>query len=282
MRCELELHRQYFLPTKMILNSLLHSMQDAKLILLKPEMEGYFTDGPEQFETSNESAFSLQSQRISGSGYERCEYQPNYTPIFAPSPQPSLPQQFQGQGHVSQAHFVPTVQQYAQHHYHHVPAPMNSYPTRIATTQENLGGRQIANCTATFTAAAPLPLILPPASEAPRKTQRGIKKVQGGRCMASHSVIEKQRRDRINSLIDEVSHPFPDRSDTLTTPHSQIRDVVPSSLPLNQRPKHVVLEDALEFIKSVIFQSSIGAGSSMQGSPVSSNVCQMDRHRRPF
>lgn len=56
--------------------------------------------------------------------------------------------------------------------------------------------------------------------------------------IVSHSTIEKQRRDRINSLIDEL------------------RELVPSAATLKgpdggdmKRPKHVVLSDTISLLK---------------------------------
>lgn len=56
----------------------------------------------------------------------------------------------------------------------------------------------------------------------------------------SHSTIEKQRRDRINSLIDEL------------------RELVPSAATMKgpdgadmKRPKHVVLSDTISLLKSL-------------------------------
>lgn len=65
----------------------------------------------------------------------------------------------------------------------------------------------------------------------------------------SHSTVEKQRRDRINSLIDEL------------------RDLVPPSSPANssqqdgldnKRPKHVVLSDTIALVKELQDKARLG------------------------
>jgi hypothetical protein len=68
-----------------------------------------------------------------------------------------------------------------------------------------------------------------------------------GKLQISHSTIEKQRRDRINSLID------------------QLRDLVPSQGALRgpdgsemKRPKHVVLSDTIRLLKRMQEQVSPG------------------------
>lgn len=65
----------------------------------------------------------------------------------------------------------------------------------------------------------------------------------------SHSTIEKQRRDRINSLIDEL------------------RKLVPSGATLQgpdgvdlKRPKHVVLSDTISLVKRL--QEKVSSSTS--------------------
>lgn len=83
----------------------------------------------------------------------------------------------------------------------------------------------------------------------------------------SHSTVEKQRRDRINSLIDEVIStmhafilclPWQLRAEKVSVLLLQLRDLVPPQ-PLssqqegleNKRPKHVVLSDTIALVRDL-------------------------------
>lgn len=79
----------------------------------------------------------------------------------------------------------------------------------------------------------------------------------------SHSTVEKQRRDRINSLIDEVHVIALQQGSALDLvtgcPPMQLRDLVPPSAANNaqqdgfdnKRPKHVVLSDTIALVKEL-------------------------------
>lgn len=62
----------------------------------------------------------------------------------------------------------------------------------------------------------------------------------GNRFQISHSSVEKQRRDRLNSLIDELSDIVPPADPKYGTDSSSVR-----------RPKHVVLADTINLLKSM-------------------------------
>ncbi len=61
-------------------------------------------------------------------------------------------------------------------------------------------------------------------------------------CGQGHSGQEKQRRDRINSLIDELSRLVPAQADKYTAEEAAVR-----------RPKHVVLSDTIQMLHSLLW-----------------------------
>jgi hypothetical protein len=62
----------------------------------------------------------------------------------------------------------------------------------------------------------------------------------GGKGQISHSTVEKQRRDRLNSLIDELSDIVPPADPKYGNDASSVR-----------RPKHVVLSDTINLLKAM-------------------------------
>ncbi|KAF6254412.1 hypothetical protein COO60DRAFT_1703344 [Scenedesmus sp. NREL 46B-D3] len=62
----------------------------------------------------------------------------------------------------------------------------------------------------------------------------------GGKGQISHSTVEKQRRDRLNSLIDELSEIVPPADPKYGNDASSVR-----------RPKHVVLSDTINLLKAM-------------------------------
>jgi hypothetical protein len=62
----------------------------------------------------------------------------------------------------------------------------------------------------------------------------------GGKGQVSHSTVEKQRRDRLNSLIDELSDIVPPADPKYGNDASSVR-----------RPKHVVLSDTINLLKAM-------------------------------
>lgn len=192
-----------------------------------------------ELEHSNESAaFGLPLATRLGNGLSDRQYihqnHQNYVPMSMSNL--TSPTAFPAQ-HPQQAIFNATV--------HHYPPQSHYNPVQPSLPDLRPNNMQAVRPESVVTRTAPLPNSRP--LTAGVKKAHGSKRL-GARSMISHSAVEKQRRDRINSLIDEI------------------RDVVPSSIPSSQRPKHVVLEDALEFIKAVLSGSS-----SSQGSPLSSH-----------
>lgn len=62
----------------------------------------------------------------------------------------------------------------------------------------------------------------------------------GGKPQISHSTVEKQRRDRLNSLIDELSDMVPPADPKYGSDTNSVR-----------RPKHVVLADTINLLKAM-------------------------------
>jgi hypothetical protein len=62
----------------------------------------------------------------------------------------------------------------------------------------------------------------------------------GGKPQISHSTVEKQRRDRLNSLIDELSDMVPPADPKYGCDTNSVR-----------RPKHVVLADTINLLKAM-------------------------------
>lgn len=60
----------------------------------------------------------------------------------------------------------------------------------------------------------------------------------------SHSLVEKQRRDRINSLIDELRELVPPQ------------EPLPGDMPDSKRPKHIVLSDTIVLLKRLLGNTS--------------------------
>ena len=82
----------------------------------------------------------------------------------------------------------------------------------------------------------------------PKKQGSGVGGVFGNKATSSvsHSVAEKQRRDRINTLIDELRELVPidlESAEAANQPYGED----PS-----KRPKHVVLSDTIKFVRNVL------------------------------
>lgn len=98
----------------------------------------------------------------------------------------------------------------------------------------------------------PPPTIVPqsvPHRFLPKKT--GSSNSLKGTSSLSHSVAEKQRRDRINTLIDELRELVPidlESAEASNQPYGED----PS-----KRPKHVVLSDTIKFVRNVLNQQQL-------------------------
>ena len=100
----------------------------------------------------------------------------------------------------------------------------------------------------------------------PRKSNKTNKKGDGGaKGQVSHSVAEKQRRDRINTLIDELRELVP--SDREAAGNEAYADD-PS-----KRPKHVVLRDTITFVRVTLDRQRREQGA--KGSQMSVGVGEL-------
>jgi hypothetical protein len=96
--------------------------------------------------------------------------------------------------------------------------------------------------------------------------------------MINHSAVEKQRRDRINSLIDELRDLVsPQQSANMEAEESNEAAMLnngPSSSESSRRPKHVVLSDTIALVRdlrnqlaAVQLQVTQGAVAATQSTP---------------
>lgn len=79
-----------------------------------------------------------------------------------------------------------------------------------------------------------------------------------GRPHVSHSTVEKQRRDRINSLIDELRDLVPPQAGCGTGEAAEGSD--------SRRPKHVVLADTIQLVRDL--QEKVGGSAGWRISDV--------------
>ncbi|GFH21651.1 uncharacterized protein HaLaN_19003, partial [Haematococcus lacustris] len=68
----------------------------------------------------------------------------------------------------------------------------------------------------------------------------------------SHSTVEKQRRDRINSLIDELRELVPPQKGSQAAPSTAGLNAKDAAAAAEaRRPKHVVLADTIALLKQL-------------------------------
>jgi hypothetical protein len=99
------------------------------------------------------------------------------------------------------------------------------------------------------------PLPPHPAPSAPAGGGGGGSARREGKPAVSHSTVEKQRRDRINSLIDELRELVPPQgsadADAPTQPTPPPGQAPGAGVESGKRPKHVVLADTITLVREL-------------------------------
>ncbi|KAG2436278.1 hypothetical protein HXX76_006589 [Chlamydomonas incerta] len=119
--------------------------------------------------------------------------------------------------------------------------------------------------------AAPMPSSMAPPAQMPARvaspTYRHTGRAQaaeaaaGSRAPVSHSTVEKQRRDRINSLIDELRDLVPPTQQQQQQQQMGLISIGVGDNPeaSSRRPKHVVLADTINLLKGLRQRVSFAA-----------------------